>query len=284
MDKTYGVLKQQWMSELTPYYGAQETEALLRRVLDFRRSWSSLDLMLNQKELVSPSDQKWFALVLEDLAKLKPVQYVLGETYFYGHRFAVTRDVLIPRPETEDLVDWIVTQEASCHGLQILDIGTGSGSIAISLKLGLSDPKVTAWDVSEAALIVAKSNAKDLSAEVFFVLQNVLTADLEDPVWDIIVSNPPYVCVSEQAEMRPHVLDHEPGLALFVSDSDPLQFYQKIAEIGQKSLVAKGRLYFEINAAFGPETVTLLSEMGYRNVTLKNDTFGKPRMICAVKV
>ena len=116
MDKTYGVLKQQWMSDLTPYYGAQETEALLRRVLDFRRSWSSLDLMLNQKELVSPSDQKWFALVLEDLAKLKPVQYVLGETYFYGHRFAVTRDVLIPRPETEELVDWIVTQEACCHG------------------------------------------------------------------------------------------------------------------------------------------------------------------------
>lgn len=226
----------------------------------------------------------------ERIAEGEPVQYVIGTTDFCGLRFHVEPGVLIPRPETEELVQLVANHDRGQTPVTILDIGTGSGCIAVSLARLIPGSRVEAWDVSEDALRVARGNAELNGADVQFRKVDVLN---DDEVHDItqsmgaslnvIVSNPPYICNKEAAEMEENVLAHEPHLALFVPDDDPLLFYRKIAEIGLQLLVSKGEIFFEINRSYGPQTAALLTDMGYVDVRVLGDQFGNDRMVNAIK-
>ena len=247
----------------------------------------------------------------------EPVQYALGEADFCGHAFHVEKGVLIPRVETEELVEWVAQEEKAAHEEQatgeeqtaleeqaghdasekshrqeerrLLDIGTGSGCIAVTLASLLPQAKVEAWDVSEAALCIAEGNAKRMRADVCFRKVDVLTEGMAEAekragLYDAIVSNPPYICREEAAEMEANVLDHEPEVALFVPDDDPLLFYRQIASMALVMLKSGGRLFFEINRRFGADTVEMLRGMGYDDVELRQDQFGNDRMVMATKV
>ena len=221
----------------------------------------------------------------EILDKLKleiPIQYILGITHFYGSEFNVNENVLIPRPETEELVEWIISSAVNMpkfKNLKILDIGTGSGCIAISLVKNIPNAEVFAIDISDNALATAKENADLNKVTVAFIQRNILeTKDLEQQ-FDIIVSNPPYVRNLEKAEIKRNVLENEPHLALFVEDNDALIFYRKIAELATKNLSAEGKLFFEINQYLGKETVELLEKMQFKNSELRKDIYGNDRMI-----
>lgn len=225
----------------------------------------------------------------ERIAKGEPVQYVVGKAEFYGLTFHVEPGVLIPRPETEELVDAVELQNA--QNARVVDIGTGSGCIAISLSKKFPNAKVEGWDISNDALRIAKGNAELNESNVSFHKVDVLSVSpsevlslAEGKRVDVIVSNPPYICDREKSDMERNVLDHEPHLALFVPDEDPLLFYRKIAELGVEILSTGGRLYFEINRAYGRETVLLLEGLGYSNVQLVQDQFGNDRMVCAIKM
>lgn len=225
----------------------------------------------------------------ERIAKGEPVQYVVGKAEFYGLTFHVEPGVLIPRPETEELVDAVELQNA--QAVRVVDIGTGSGCIAISLSKKFPDAKVEGWDISNDALRIAKGNAELNESNVSFHKVDVLSVSPSEALSlaegrrvDVIVSNPPYICDKEKSDMERNVLDHEPHLALFVPDEDPLLFYRKIAELGVEILSTGGRLYFEINRAYGRETVLLLEGLGYSNVQLVQDQFGNDRMVCAIKM
>lgn len=225
----------------------------------------------------------------ERIAKGEPVQYVVGKAEFYGLTFHVEPGVLIPRPETEELVDAVELQNA--QAARVVDIGTGSGCIAISLSKKFPNAKVEGWDISDDALRIAKGNAELNESNVCFHKVDVLSVSplealslAEGKRVDVIVSNPPYICDREKSDMERNVLDHEPHLALFVPDEDPLLFYRKIAELGVEILSTGGRLYFEINRAYGRETVLLLEGLGYSNVQLVQDQFGNDRMVCAIKM
>lgn len=225
----------------------------------------------------------------ERIAKGEPVQYVVGKAEFYGLTFHVEPGVLIPRPETEELVDAVELQNA--QAVRVVDIGTGSGCIAISLSKKFPDAKVEGWDISNDALRIAKGNAELNESNVSFHKVDVLSVSPSEALSlaegrrvDVIVSNPPYICDREKSDMERNVLDHEPHLALFVPDEDPLLFYRKIAELGVEILSTGGRLYFEINRAYGRETVLLLEGLGYSNVQLVQDQFGNDRMVCAIKM
>ena len=283
---------------LLSLYDEREAKAIVRLVLEERFGLTlaemlgaSLNEKLNIKNEKSNGEEE-----LEDMMRRleqgEPVQYVLGEAWFCGRRFHVEPGVLIPRPETEMLVEWglqgdIQTidkeiKEAPRRGMKVLDIGTGSGCIAISLALGLPSASVVAWDVSDAALRIARANAEQLGAEVSFVKQDALAAPDDIARWDVIVSNPPYVCASEAAQMEPHVLEHEPHEALFVPDNDALLFYRAIAQYARRALKPGGRLFFEINPLYATELSSLLKSMGFAEVELRDDQFGKCRMIKAV--
>lgn len=225
----------------------------------------------------------------ERIAKGEPVQYVVGKAEFYGLTFHVEPGVLIPRPETEELVDAVELQNA--QNARVVDIGTGSGCIAISLSKKFPNAKVEGWDISNDALRIAKGNAELNESNVSFHKVDVLSVYPSEALSlaegrrvDVIVSNPPYICDKEKSDMERNVLDHEPHLALFVPDEDPLLFYRKIAELGVEILSTGGRLYFEINRAYGRETVLLLEGLGYSNVQLVQDQFGNDRMVCAIKM
>lgn len=221
------------------------------------------------------------------IAKGEPVQYALGEADFCGLALNVEPGVLIPRSETEELVEWAVnTFKATRAGGtgNVLDIGTGSGCIAIALARQLPGVQVEAWDVSEEALRIASRNAEKNSIEVVFKKVDVLEdAGKAQGTYDMIVSNPPYICEEEAQDMEKNVLEHEPRLALFVPDSDPLLFYRRIAQLGQQILRNHGLLFFEINRRFGQETVLMLQGMGYREVELRKDLYGNDRMVKAIK-
>lgn len=220
----------------------------------------------------------------ERIARGEPVQYVLGEADFCGLRLSVEPGVLIPRCETEELVEWAAESFEPAGAGRVLDIGTGSGCIAIALARRLPGVQVEAWDVSEKALQIARHNALTNEAAVAFRQVDVLKEDGSDgPLFDMIVSNPPYICEEEAKEMEANVLEHEPGLALFVPDSDPLLFYRRIAQLGQQILRNNGLLFFEINRRFGQETVLMLQDMGYREVELRKDLYGNDRMVKAIK-
>jgi release factor glutamine methyltransferase len=228
---------------------------------------------------------RWESAMAE-LKKQKPIQYILGETEFYGLPFLVNENVLIPRPETEELVALILAEGKGKREegkVRILDIGTGSGCIPIALKKHLPEAEVSAIDVSEKALALAMKNAELNQVDFHFRLQDILATDDLESSFDIIVSNPPYVRHLEKIEIQPNVLQYEPHLALFVADDDALLFYRKIAALAQKHLTPKGKLYFEINQYLGKETVALVESFGFTEVRLHQDIYGNDRMVSAVK-
>ncbi|WP_299001767.1 peptide chain release factor N(5)-glutamine methyltransferase [uncultured Tenacibaculum sp.] len=217
---------------------------------------------------------------LTRLQKEEPIQYILGKTEFYGYPFKINENTLIPRPETEELVEWILNEvKDNKQQLSILDIGTGTGCIPISLKKNLPSANVSAIDVSEETLKVAKDNASLNKAEITFILQDILQTEGLPQQFDVIVSNPPYVRELEKVEIKNNVLENEPHLALFVDDDNPLIFYKKIADLAIKSLTKKGLLFFEINQYLGSETIDMLKSKGFTKVELRKDLFGNNRMI-----
>lgn len=272
----------QFIKELSPFYDAYEAESFFYLILEDKHKLRQIDLALNHELNFSESDFVVWNSLLGQLKKEVPIQYLLGKTSFYGLDFEVNENVLIPRPETEELVEWIISEnskEDKNKKLKILDIGTGSGCIAISLAKNLPNADVYALDVSKKALDTAKRNSVSNNVEVTFMLKNVLELEALKSNYDIIVSNPPYVRNLEKVEIKKNVLDYEPHLALFVEDNDALIFYRKIAEIGKKNLLENGQLYFEINQYLGKETRDLLDQMNFKNIELKKDIYDNDRMI-----
>ena len=273
-----------FIQELSSIYEEGEAESFFYLILEAKLQLKRIDLALQPDLTFSKAELVVWNSILEDLKKEIPIQYLLGKTNFYGLDFEVNENVLIPRPETEELVEWVLqdcSKREMTNNFSILDIGTGSGCIPISLKKQLPQAKVSAIDVSEKALEVAKGNAKLNGVEVNLILQNILeTTDLLES-YDVIVSNPPYVRNLEKQEIKNNVLEYEPHLALFVADDDALIFYRKIGTLALKSLRPNGKLFFEINQYLGKETVDLLKDLGFQNVELRKDIYGNDRMILA---
>lgn len=270
---------------LHPYYQETEAGALAKWILTEVFHFSTFDLYAGKDMNFSENDRDRLEDILNRLRDYEPLQYVLGKAEFGGLSFEVTPDVLIPRPETLELVEWITADCQGTEGVRILDIGTGSGCIPVTLykRLEAYRPQVASWDISEKALEVAGRNAVANGAVVTFCCQDVLSESLPETEVDVLVSNPPYIAEKEKASMERNVLDWEPGLALFVPDDDPLLFYRRIAEVGLRILSPKGRLYYEINRAYGKETVELLERLGYTEVELRKDLSGNDRMVKAVR-
>ncbi|HEY0046067.1 MAG TPA: peptide chain release factor N(5)-glutamine methyltransferase [Flavobacterium sp.] len=267
-----------FVEQLESTYDRLEAEQFFNLAVEHYHKLRRVDIALQPDLSFDDNDLLKYSIVLEKLKAQIPIQYILGETTFCGLRFLVNENVLIPRPETEELVAWILS-ETQNNNISILDIGTGSGCIAISLAHQLTNAKVTAWDVSKEALETASLNAQQNKVKIDFALVDVLEADAEENQYDIIVSNPPYVRNLEKHEIASNVLDHEPHLALFVEDDDALLFYRKIASIAKVSLKKNGRLYFEINQHLGKETKLLLKNMGFVDIELRKDIYGNDRMI-----
>ena len=271
----------QFIQELTPIYDAGEAESFFYLILEEKQQLKRIDLALHPDLVFSEEEIGVWNAILEQLKQEIPIQYLLGKTSFYGLDFEVNEAVLIPRSETEELVEWILESQKSkveSQKVKILDIGTGSGCIAISLAKNLPDATVFALDVSEEALATAKINAANNSVNVTFIHQNILETEDLLQQFDIIVSNPPYVRNLEKEEIKKNVLENEPHLALFVADNDALVFYKKIAQLAQKNLLPNGQLYFEINQYLGKEMVDLLEKMNFKTVELRKDIYGNDRM------
>lgn len=269
-----------FIEKLEAVYDATEAESLFAITMEELKGWKRTDLALQPRALLENPEKKEWDRVLALLLEQKPVQYIFGKAHFYGLVFKVNEHTLIPRPETEELVEWVITENESKGKLSIMDIGTGSGCIAIALAKNLPDADVYALDVSVEALAIARQNADNNKATIGFVNADILTA-LELPEkFDIIVSNPPYVRHLEKAEIKKNVLDYEPHLALFVEDEDALLFYRKIALLALNSLNENGNLYFEINQYLGNETLEMLEQLGFI-AELRRDIYGNDRMIKA---
>ena len=272
----------QFIKELSPFYDAYEAESFFYLILEDKHKLRQIDLALNHELTFSESDFAVWDLLVAQLKKEVPIQYLLGKTNFYGLDFEVNENVLIPRPETEELVEWIVNENSKvdkAKTIKILDIGTGSGCIAISLAKNIPNAQVYAMDVSKKAIETAKRNAVNNKTDITFILQDVLNAEELKCNFDIIVSNPPYVRNLEKEEIKKNVLDYEPHLALFVEDNDALVFYRKIAALAQNNLLENGQLYFEINQYLGCEMKDLLEKMNFENIELRKDIYDNDRMI-----
>nr|WP_315223273.1 peptide chain release factor N(5)-glutamine methyltransferase [uncultured Flavobacterium sp.] len=272
----------QFIQELSPLYDAYEAESFFYLILEEKHNLRQIDVALNHELIFSESEIWVWNSLLAELKKEVPIQYLMGKTNFYGLDFEVNEDVLIPRPETEELVEWIINENLKAQKfkkLKILDIGTGSGCIAISLAKNIPNARVFALDVSKEALKTAKKNSENNKVDVTFIYQSILEIDDLKNDFDIIVSNPPYVRNLEKKEIKNNVLNYEPHLALFVEDTDALIFYRKIAEIAQKNLTENGQLFFEINQYLGEDMKALLEEMNFKNIELKKDIYGNDRMI-----
>ena len=267
---------------LSTLYCKQEIESVIKLIFEKVLGLSRLQVHLNQHETISGANLTQITEIVNRLMRFEPIQYILGETEFYGSTIKVDPAVLIPRPETEELVDWIIHD---CHSLNpiILDIGTGSGCIPISLIKNLSGASADGWDISSEALMVAKENAVINHVKINFCYADILNHiyPSQKEKYDIIVSNPPYVTTSEQFSMLKNVIDYEPHIALFVPDTDSLIFYRAIADIAINQLKPGGILYFEINERYGIETADLLTLKGFHNIILRKDINGKERMIRA---
>jgi len=264
-------------------YPPEEVDAITGIALQHVLKMNRVDISLSRKQNLSTPQKDELNAVLERLLQSEPIQYITGSTEFYGVALQVNRATLIPRPETEELVEWILAetpndQPSTC----ILDIGTGSGCMAIALAKHLPFAKVEAIDISLAALEMAQVNAQNNQVQIDFFQQDILESNTLDEKYDIIVSNPPYVRQLEKAEIKNNVLEHEPHSALFVADETPLLFYKKIAQLAIEHLKPEGVLFFEINEYLGEETVGLLKEIGFKNVEMRQDIFGKDRMVRAV--
>lgn len=278
MNKTIAYIR----SRLQPYYPAEEVAALSRVVCCDLLGQAPVDYYLGKDMVLSPKKEQELEDILLRLSRFEPLQYIEGRAVFLGREFQVAPGVLIPRPETEELVELMLKEIPS--DARILDVGTGSGCIAVSLAKELPHASVTAWDVSPEALCVARANACKLQAEVRFVECDVLTYLPDtDERYDVIVSNPPYITESEKCDMEPNVLQWEPSLALFVPDDDPLRFYRRIAALGCTMLNEGGRLYFEINRSMGGGMEEMLSEMDYVNVRVMKDLSQNDRFVIAEK-
>ena len=318
--KTY---QQLWQS-LTPLYDAGEAQAIVRTVLDVKYGMTLTDIICGKVNEISADEERKLEEIIIRLQKGEPVQYVLGEADFAGRTFHVEPGVLIPRPETAELCQWIEedmagkstvssgdssedspedssgnSPQATDDAKLILDICTGSGCIAITLGLNIPNSEVTGWDISEDALRIAQGNVEMMKAgNVRIEHQDALalpkaanTTEISDSEpdsspskdWDLIVSNPPYICEKEKADMEKNVLEHEPSLALFVPDEDPLKFYRAIAEYASSALKSGGALYFEINPIYEKETREMLLKLDFKDIETKEDAFGKKRMMRAIK-
>lgn len=265
---------------LTSIYDEGEAKEIARLVLDKRYQLSMADILCGRVEEL---DSKELASIQNRLLKGKPVQYVLGEAEFGPYSYLVTPDVLIPRPETYELCQWVCeTVSNRQDSLDILDIGTGSGCIACTLATALPQSKVTAWDISQKALKVARKNAKRAHVNITFERRDMLRQPYNEfGLWDVVVSNPPYICESEADDMESWVLDYEPELALFVPDDNPVMFYLQISNYAQSALKEGGHLFFEINPRFDEHIEDILLGLGYDDITLKEDQFGKTRFMKA---
>ncbi len=269
-------LSQKIQQAIAAKYPVNEAKAIAHGYLNMTCGINTLDILLD-KAVNEPTS---FSQDLSRLAAGEPLQYVTGKAYFFDRLFSLNAATLIPRPETEELVSQVLTLVGK-ENKRVLDIGTGSGCMAITLALEAPQAHITAWDVAADAVNMAQANANQLGAEVTITQQDVFAWTDDSNTWDIIVSNPPYVLHAEKAEMESHVLDHEPHLALFVSDEDPLIFYRVIGEMAQQRLTPDGFLCFEINRAFGEQNVALAEAQGFENIQLLKDFHGNDRMLIA---
>jgi len=279
-------LKSYFNNALLGYYPATEVDSFFYMLAESVLGMKRIDVSLKLNIGVANEAYNHFQLATERLQNYEPIQYILGNTEFYGLHFNVNSSVLIPRPETEELVAWIINENKIKDGISILDIGTGSGCIAIALAKNLPNAKVFALDVSKSALIMAKQNADLNAVEVQFIeadVLNLMIDNVSQKSWnsgfDVVVSNPPYVRELEKELMTANVLKHEPHLALFVTDDDALLFYRKITQLSKQILNARGQLYFEINEYLGKETKFLMENEGFKSLELKQDFYKKDRMI-----
>lgn len=266
-------------SELQGLYPETEIKSFSYLIIEKLTGFSRTQIIVNKNTLFSDKQQHEIESFIEKLKKFVPIQYILGETEFYGLNFTVNESVLIPRPETEELIDWIQKENDRTANINILDIGTGSGCIAISLKHEFPNATVEAFDISDKALEMAKLNAKQNNLEVNFSIVDILNPPETSKKWDIIVSNPPYIPEAEKSEIHANVLDYEPHLALFVPNNDPLLFYRQIGLFAQKHLNSNGILYFEIHRDAGQTGLELLNELGFNTVELRKDISGNDRML-----
>jgi release factor glutamine methyltransferase len=272
-------------SELKELYDEGEVKSLTRNALMFALNLTSVELFVKKKEKLSEDATEKTIQILNRLKKFEPLQYIIGETEFNGLKIAVNKNVLIPRPETEELVEWIGTEIKNKNPVSILDIGTGSGCIAIALKKKFPASIVYAVDISKEALALARNNAKRNNAEIYFIQQDILKKlpeTLKLP-FDFIISNPPYLTLHDKQKLNRNVSEYEPHEALFVNGKNPFLFYERILDLACMGLIKKnGALYFEINEMYGKEIAQLFLEKGFYDVNIRNDMSGKERMICGV--
>lgn len=273
--------KQKLYTSLDNLYPKTEVDSFFKLILEDVLNLSKIDFALNPNDLISEEKTKKIETIIDGLNQEKPIQHLIGFTEYMDLKLEVNKNVLIPRPETEELIRWIVKDNEIKPNINVLDIGTGSGCIPIAIAKELKHAEVTTVDVSIEAIDIAKKNAQVNNVNVSFVHQNILTTNALNKTYDVIVSNPPYIRNLEKVEIQKNVLEYEPHLALFVSDEDPLIFYRHIANLAKAHLKPNGALYYEINQYLGEETKDLLQTIGFKNIELKKDIFGNDRMIKA---
>lgn len=283
-DVTVAAVSASLRRRLAPVYGEGEARAMTNLIFHHLKGWSVTDMVINADQPLSPYILEKIAEIEHRLSLHEPLQYILGESRFYGMDLHVTPDTLIPRPETEELVDLIVEQNGKRVDLSVLDIGTGSGAIAIALSRNLPFSRVSALDISEAALKVAQENAKNLHARIDFIHADIFRYEPAPESLDIIVSNPPYIAEEERCAMERNVLEYEPAGALFVPDAQPLIFYSRIAETARTGLKQGGLLYFEINPRFADSLEALLDKEGFRDIERFKDISHRIRFMACKKL
>ena len=283
-------LKSKFSTDLKQIYPKEEIFSFFLLLIHHKAGLTRADVALSPNQIIPKGDLIFYLDALTGLQNENPIQYIIGETEFYGLFFKVNKDVLIPRSETEELIDWILKEFNEKKELNILDIGTGSGCIAISLAKNLPEANIYGIDISKEALQIAEQNAKLNNVKVNFIQQDILKTNVmlslskhlsESIRFDIIVSNPPYVRELEKLEIKNNVIQNEPHIALFVSDENPLLYYDKIADFAKQSLSSEGMLFFEINQYLGKETSNLLQQKGFKSIELRKDIFENDRMIKA---
>ena len=281
---TIKAIKEEFVSGLNGLYPSEEIQSFFILLSESFLNYSRIDTVLKQDEMLTEETIAKYHKAISKLQNQEPIQYILGATEFFGLPFKISSATLIPRPETEELVQWVleIEKNSDLNMDTILDIGTGSGCIAIALASKLPNAAISALDISETSIDVAKANAKQNNVVVNFMHTDILIETSLPATYSCIVSNPPYVRVSEKDQMAPNVLENEPSAALFVSNEDPLLFYRKIAQLAKNHLVDGGQLFFEINEYLSKEMIALLTSEGYHQVQVRKDIFGKDRMLSCV--
>lgn len=272
-------LKSIFKKTLSELYPSEEIQSFFNILSEKYLNLSRIEIALNPEKTISATEAEKFQKAILRLQNHEPIQYIIGETEFYGLPFKVNKHTLIPRPETEELVEWILSEFPPSGARGLLDIGTGTGCIAISLAKNLPSAKISALDISEEALKIAEANAKLNKVEVNFFQTDILAAETLPKKYDVIVSNPPYVRELEKKQMQQNVLKYEPHSALYVKDEDPLLFYRAISRLAKNHLNPGGKLFFEINEYLAYEMTELLKAEGFKNIEIKKDIYGKDRML-----